>query len=71
MAAFSGFHFSETGAPSRCAPVTSTPRVTPRRRTDLWEITARVGAAAGKAVLLLWTTLALGFSLLVMVAFFL
>jgi hypothetical protein len=70
MAAFSSFHFIESGAPSRRAPVTSTPRVTPHRTTDLAQIAARVRAAAGKAVLLLWTALALGFSLLVMAGFF-
>jgi hypothetical protein len=71
MAAFSSFHFFESGAPSRRAPVTSIPRVTARRTTDLAETAARVGAAAGKAVLLLWTVLALSFSLLVAVGFFL
>ena len=71
MAAFSSFHFFESGAPFRRAPVTSTPRVAPRRTTDLAEIATRVRAAAGKAVLLLWTALALGFSLLVMIGFFL
>jgi hypothetical protein len=71
MAAFSSFHFSESGAPSRCAPMTSTPRVTPYRTTDLAEIAARAWAAVGKAVLLLWTALAIGFSLLIMAGFFL
>jgi hypothetical protein len=71
MAAFSSFHFSESGAPSRRAPVTSTQCVTSQRTTDLPEIAARVRAAAGKAVLLLWTALALSFSLLVVVGFFL
>jgi hypothetical protein len=69
MAAFSSFHFIESGAPSRRAPVTSTPCVTTLRTTGPAEIAARVRAAAGKAVLLLWTVLALGFSLLVMVGF--
>lgn len=71
MAAFSGFHFSDSGAPSRCAPMTSTPRVTPYRTTDLAEIAARARAAVGEAVLLVWTALALSFALLVMVGFFL
>lgn len=71
MAAFSSFHFVESGAPSRCAPVTSRLPVTPHRTTDLAEIAARARAAAGKAALLLWTALALGFSLLLMVGFFL
>jgi len=71
MAAFSSFHVSESGAPSRRAPVTSTPCVTSQPTTDLAEIAARVREAAGKAVLLLWTALALSFSLLVLVGFFL
>ena len=70
MAAFSSFHFSESGAPSLRAPVTSTSHVTSHRATGLAEITARVGAAAGGAVLLLWTALAIGFWLLVMAGFF-
>jgi hypothetical protein len=71
MAAFSSFHFVESCAPSRRAPLTSTPRVYPHRTTDLAEIAARARAAACNAVLLLWTALALAFSLLVMVGFFL
>jgi hypothetical protein len=69
MAALSRFHFIESGAPSRCAPLTSTRRV--NRRTDLAEIAARAAIAVGKAVLVLWTALALGFWLLVIVASFL
>ena len=71
MAAFSGFHFSDSGARSQRAPMTSTRCVRSRRTTDLAEIAARVRGAAGKAVLLLWTALALSFSLLVLVGFFL
>jgi hypothetical protein len=71
MAAFSSFHFSESGARSQRAPVTSTPRVTARRTTDLAQITARVRAAAGGALLLLGTAAGLGFSTLVVVGFFL
>ena len=71
MAAFSSFHSFESGAPSRRAPVTSTPYVTPRRATDLAEIAARGREAAVNAVLLLWTAVALSFSLLVLVGFFL
>ena len=71
MAAFSSFHFSESGAPSRRAPATSTRRVPPHRTTDLAEIAARARAAVGKAVLLVWTALATGFLLLIMVGFFL
>jgi hypothetical protein len=71
MAAFSSFHFIESGAPSRRAPVTSTPRVTAHRTTGLAQIAARVRAAAGGALLLVGTALALGFSTLVMVGFFL
>jgi hypothetical protein len=70
MAVFSSFHFSESGAPSLRAPVTSTSHVTSHRTTGLAEIAARVGAAAGGAVLLLWTALAIGFWLLVMAGFF-
>jgi hypothetical protein len=51
--------------------VTSTRCGTSQRRTDIAEIAARVREAAGKAVLLLWTALALGFSMLVLVGFFL
>jgi hypothetical protein len=51
--------------------MTSTPRVSPYRTTDLAEIAARARAAVGKAVLLVWTALALSFALLVMVGFFL
>ena len=71
MAAFSSFHFSESGAPSRRAPVTSIPCVTSQRTTDLAEIAARVREATVNAVLLLWTAVALSFSLLVLVGFFL
>jgi hypothetical protein len=71
MAAFSSFHFVESGAPSRCAPVTSSPRAAAHRTTDIAEIAARASAAVGKAVLLLWTALAIGFSLLIMAGFFL
>ena len=71
MAAFSSFHFSDSGARTRRAPMTSTQCVRSRRRTDLAEIAAVVRGAAGKAVLLLWTALALSFSLLVLVGFFL
>jgi hypothetical protein len=71
MAAFSSFHFFESGAPSRRAPVTSTPRATAHRTTGLPQIAARVRAAAGAAFLLLGTALALGFSTLVVVGFFL
>jgi hypothetical protein len=71
MAVFSSFHFSESGAPSRRAPVTSTPCVTPHRTTDLAKIASRVRAAAGGVLLLLGTALATGFSLLVMAGFFL
>jgi hypothetical protein len=71
MAAFSSFHFVESGAPSRRAPRTSTRRVPLHRTTDLAESAARAWAAVGKAVLLLWTALATGFSLLIMAGFFL
>ena len=71
MAVFSSFHFSESGAPSQRAPVTSTPCVAPHRTTAFAKIAARVRAAAGGAALLLWTALATGFSLLVMADFFL
>jgi hypothetical protein len=71
MAAFSSFHFFESGALSQRAPVTSTPRVTAHRATDLAQIAARVRAAAAGALLLLGTALAVGFSLLVTVGFFL
>ena len=71
MAAFSSFHFSDSGARSQRAPMTSTRCVRSHRTTDLAEIAARIGGAAGKAVLLLWTALALSFSLLVLVGFFL
>ena len=71
MAAFSSFHFFESGAQFQRAPVTSTPRVTAHRATDLAQIAARVRAAAGGAVLLLGTALGLGFSTLVMAGFFL
>ena len=71
MAAFSSFHFSESGARSRCAPVTSTRCVTSQRATHLAEIAARVREATVNAVLLLWTAVALSFSLLVLVGFFL
>jgi len=71
MAVFSSFHFSESGAPSRRAPVTSTPRGTAHRTTDFAEIAARARAAAGGALLLLGTALATGFSLLVIAGFFL
>ena len=71
MAAFSSFHFFESGAPSRRAPVTSTPREAARRTTDLTEIAAHVRAAAVAAVLLFWTACALGFWLLVVVGLFL
>jgi len=71
MAAFSSFHFVESGAPSRRAPATSTRRVPSHRTTDLAEIAARAWAAVGKAVLLIWTALALSFALLVMVGFLL
>ena len=71
MAVFSSFHFSESRAPSRRAPVTSIRRVAPQRTTDFAEIAARVRAAAGGAALLLWTALATGFSLLVIAGFFL
>ena len=71
MAAFSSFHFFESGAPSRRAPVTSTPRLTAHRTTDLAQIAARVRAAAGGALLLLGTALALGLSTLVVVGFLL
>jgi hypothetical protein len=71
MAAFSSFHFFESGALSQRAPVTSTPRVTPHRTTNLAQIAARVRAAAGGAFLLLGTALGLGLSTLVVVGFFL
>ena len=71
MAAFSSFHFSDSGARSQRAPMTSTRCVRSRRTTDLAEIATRVGGAAGKAVLLLGTALALGLSTLVVVGFFL
>jgi hypothetical protein len=71
MAVFSSFHFSESGAPSQRAPVTSTSCVTSHRTTDLAKIATRVRAAAGGAVLLLGTALATGFSLLIMAGFFL
>jgi hypothetical protein len=71
MAAFSSFHFSGSGARSQCAPGSSTRSVKSRRTTDLTDIAVRVRGAAGKAVLLLWTALALSFSLLVLVGFFL
>jgi hypothetical protein len=70
MASFSSFHF-DSGARSQRAPVTSTQCVRSRRTTDFAEIAARARGAAGKAVLLLWTALALSFSLLVLVGFFL
>jgi hypothetical protein len=71
MAAISRFHFSDSVARSQRAPMTSTRCVRSPRTIDLAELAARVGGAAGKAVLLLWTALALSFSLLVMVGFFL
>ena len=71
MAAFSNFHFSDSCARSRGVPLTSISRVTPHRTTDLAEIAARAWAAVGKAVLLIWTALALSFALLVMVGFLL
>jgi hypothetical protein len=70
MAAFSSFHFFESGAPSGRVPA-STRRVPAHRTTGLMEIAARAWAAVGKAVLLLWTALAIGFSLLIMAGFFL
>jgi hypothetical protein len=71
MAVFSSFHFSDSCARSRRAPLTSISRVTPHRTTDLAEVAARVGKAAKNTALLLWATLALGFSLLVLVDFLL
>jgi hypothetical protein len=71
MAAFSNFHFSDSCARSRRAPLTSTLRITPQRTTDLAEVAVRVGKAAKDAALLLWAALALGFSLLVLVDFLL
>jgi hypothetical protein len=71
MAAFSSFHFSQSGASSRRAPVTSTRCVTPQRVTDLAQIAARIRKSAVNALLLLWTALALSFSLLLLVGFFL
>jgi hypothetical protein len=71
MAAFSSFHFSDSGARFQRVPVTSAGCARPHQTTDLAEIAARVRAVAGGAVLLLWTTLALGFSLLLAVDFFL
>jgi hypothetical protein len=71
MAAFfSSIHFVESGAPSARAPVISTRRAAAHPTPYLVEIAARAGAAIGKAVLLLWTMLALGFSLLVIAGFF-
>jgi len=69
MAAFSRFHFIESGAPSRRAPLTSARRV--NRRTNLSQIAVDAAVAVGKAVLLVWTALALCFWLLVIVASFL
>jgi hypothetical protein len=71
MAAFSNFHFSGSCARSGRAPLASSPRATPHRTTDLAEIAARVGKAASNAALLLWAAIAVSFSLLVMVGFFL
>jgi hypothetical protein len=71
MAAFSSFHFFESGALSQRAPVTSVPCVTPHRTADLAQIPARIRAAVGEAALFLWMVLAASFSLLVMVGFFL
>jgi hypothetical protein len=71
MAAFSNFHLSGSSARSARAPLASTSRVTPHRTTDLAEIAARVGKAVSDAALLLWAALAVSFSLLVMVGFFL
>jgi hypothetical protein len=71
MAAFSSFHFFKSGAQSRRAPLTSSPRGTVHRTTGLAQFAARVRGAVGGALLLLGTVLTLGFSTLVAVSFFL
>jgi hypothetical protein len=70
MVAFSSFHFFESGALPRRAPVTFNTRATPHLMTDVVEIAARVRAAVAEAALFLWTVVVLGFLLLVMVGFF-
>jgi hypothetical protein len=71
MAAFSSFHFFESGALPKHAPATFNVRATRHLMTDVVEITARVRAGVAEAALFLWTVVVLGFLLLVMVGFFL
>jgi hypothetical protein len=71
MAAFSSFHFFESGALPKHAPAILNARATPHLMTDVLEIAARVRAAVAETALFLWTVVVLGFLLLVMVGFFL
>jgi hypothetical protein len=68
MAAFSSFHFFESGALPKHAPATLNARATRHLMTDVVEIAARVRAAVAEAALFLWTVLVVGFLLLVMVS---
>jgi hypothetical protein len=71
MAAFSSFQFNKPGALSQRASVASPPPILRRRATALAEMASRVRVVCGEILLLLWTILALAFSLLVVAGFFL
>jgi hypothetical protein len=71
MAAFSSSRFFESGAPVKGAPATSIARRTPHRMTEVVEIAARVRAAVVETAMFLWTALAVGFLMLVVVGCFL
>jgi hypothetical protein len=70
VAAFFSSHIVSPGVAPRRASVFAAPRVNQRQSIHPAAIAARVAIAAGEILFILWTLLALAFSLLVMAGFF-
>jgi hypothetical protein len=70
MAAFVSSNIVSPGVAPRRASVFAAPRVNRRRSIHPAAIAARVAVTAGEILFILWTLLALAFSLLIMAGFF-
>jgi hypothetical protein len=69
MAAFSNFHFVESGALNRRVSILVIPRLLQRWAGHFAAIARETVAAAGEIVLFLWTILVLAFALLIAAGF--
>ena len=69
MAAFSNFHFIDSGALSRRASILVVARCLQRWAAHFAAIAVETAAATGEIILFLWTILVLGFAVLIAAGF--